>query len=68
MQKKPQKADLWRIATVVTPGTGQATVKFDGEETASTKNYKCLSSYTPAANDRVLMAWFSGSGVILGKF
>jgi len=62
-----RKEPAWKIASVVMPGTGQATVQFAGES-ATAKNYKCLSGYTPVANDRVLMAWFNGTGVILGKF
>jgi hypothetical protein len=62
------KDSSWKIATIVTPGTGQATVRFDGEDSATDKYYKCSASYTPVAGDRVLMAWFSGSGVILCKF
>lgn len=58
----------WKIATIATVVTGGATVKFGGEDTATSKVYKCNTNYTPAANDRVLMAWFSGSGVILCKF
>lgn len=57
----------FKLATIISVTENGATVQFDGEETASTKIYKCLSTYTPTANDRVLMAWFSGSGVILGK-
>ena len=62
------KDSPWRICTIETVEAGGATVKFDGEDTATNKVYKCLGSYTPAADDRVLMAWFSGTGVILGKY
>lgn len=40
---------------------------FDGEETASQKQYAYLDSYTPAVGDRVLLASISGTYVILGK-
>lgn len=56
------------LATVgsYTAGAG-ATLIFDGQTTATTKRYKRLASYTPAAGDRVLVAKISGSYVILGK-
>jgi hypothetical protein len=57
-----------RLATI--PGTytsGRPTVIFDGEGTASTRTYLYLSSYVPAAGDRVLVAMVGRSGIILGK-
>lgn len=47
--------------------TGSPKIVFDGESAVSGKQYPCLSSYAPAANDRVLLAAVSGSYVILGK-
>ena len=44
-----------------------AKIKFDGEETASEKQYAYLASYMPALNDRVLLAKTAGTYVILGK-
>lgn len=49
-----------------TSGSG-VTVQIDGESSATTKKYTYLSSYTPAVNDRVLIAEVGGSYVILGK-
>ena len=49
-----------------TSGSG-VTVQIDGESSATTKKYAYLSSYTPAVNDRVLIAEVGGSYVILGK-
>ena len=49
-----------------TSGSG-VTVQIDGESAATTKKYTYLSSYTPAVNDRVLIAEVGGSYVILGK-
>lgn len=43
--------------------TGSPKVQFDGETTVSVKTYKRLASYTPVANDRVMIF----EGVILGK-
>ena len=48
-------------------GSGRPKVVFDGETTASGKQYPYLSIYTPAANDRILLAAVAGSYVILGK-
>jgi hypothetical protein len=47
--------------------SGKPQIIFDGEETASLKAYPYLSSYTPSAGDRVLIANIAGSHVILGK-
>lgn len=47
--------------------SGLPELKFDGETSTSSKQYDYLSSYTPAANDRVLVVLFSHSGCILGK-
>lgn len=46
---------------------GRPTVKFDGETSNSIKTYPYLSSYAPAANDRVLVLFINNSAVILGK-
>lgn len=66
-QEQPIK-DPFKYGTVIATSGYSATVKFDGEDTASNKYYKSMQSYTPAANDRVILAWHSGTGLILGKF
>lgn len=48
-------------------GSGRPKVIFDGSTTVSSKAYPYLSSYTPQANDRVLLANIGGTHVILGK-
>lgn len=48
-------------------GTGRPTLLFDGEQTATTRQYPYLGSYTPTAGDRVLVALLTNSGCILGK-
>lgn len=45
---------------------GTAKIKFDGEDTASEKQYAYLSGYKPTVNERVLLAIVSGTYVILG--
>lgn len=56
------------IGTVKSSTSGAGvTVQIDGESSATTKKYTYLSSYTPAVNDRVLIAEVAGSYVILGK-
>lgn len=47
--------------------SGRPTVVFDGETTASTRTYPHLSSYAPAANDRVLLIGAGTTWVVLGK-
>jgi len=46
---------------------GRPTIIFDGESIASVRTYPYLSSYTPVAEDRVLIAVVGHSGVVLGK-
>jgi len=47
--------------------SGRPSVKFDGESVASVRTYPYLSSYTPTANDRVMLAVVGRGLVILGK-
>lgn len=42
---------------------GRPRLIFDGESTVSGKAYPYLASYTPAANDRVMVV----KGVVVGK-
>jgi len=48
-------------------GSGRPRVIFDGSTTVSSKTYPYLSSYTPQANDRVILANVGRTHVILGK-
>ncbi len=61
----PEK--IFKLGTVVGVTNGSPSIQFDGEETASGKLYARLSSYTPAINDRVLLAKISGTYIVLGK-
>lgn len=57
-----------RLATVDPAYTsGRPRVTFDGEDAPSGKAYPHLSSYAPAAGDRVLLVPAGTSYVILGK-
>ena len=56
---------LGKISSV--DSTTGVKVIIDGEDTASTKKYSYLASYTPTAGDRVLIEEINGSYVILGK-
>lgn len=60
--------EVFRIGTVVSvAGTAdRATVRFDGETSASTKQYVALASITPAVDGRVLLARVGNSWVIIG--
>ena len=68
----PDIPKSWKLGTVITADNtsspGKATVKFSGESSATSKYYQCLGSYTPATDDRVILAWFSGTGIILGNY
>ena len=62
---KPQKP--FSMGTVGTVSGMKATIKFDGESSFSTKSYPSLAPYTPASGNRVLLANFAGTHVILGR-
>ena len=66
---KNKKTDKpFRLAIVENGYTeGKPRVIFDGETKPTAKRYPYLESYTPFANDRILMAYVSGSYIILGK-
>lgn len=56
---------LGKISSV--DSTTGVKIIIDGEDTATTKKYSYLASYTPTAGDRVLIEEINGSYVILGK-
>lgn len=65
----PQKNNFRLAVATVDPnysGTGRPCLQFAGES-VGTRQYPYLASYTPAANDRVLVALLTHSGCILGK-
>jgi len=66
--KKRSGSPAFRLATIP-PGysSGRPTLIFDGQTTPTVKTYPYLSRYTPAANDRVLVAMVGRSGVIIDK-
>lgn len=47
--------------------SGRPRIIFEGESVVSGKAYPYLSSYTPVANDVVLLVRMSNSYIILGK-
>lgn len=60
-------SDEFIVATVGSTSSAGTTLIFPGQTSATTKRYRRLSSYTPAANDRVLVVKTGGTYVILGK-
>lgn len=65
---QPDKQTAFKLGTIPAGYTsGRPTIQFDGESSASTRTYPYLSSYTPTASDRVLVAMVGHSGVVLGK-
>ena len=62
----PVSAEEFLIATVGARDSGGTTLIFPGQTEATTKKYKRLSTYTPTAGARVLVAKVNGSYVILG--
>jgi hypothetical protein len=68
IQPKKNDKPAFRIGKIpATYTSGRPMVQFDGESTISTRIYPYLGSYTPAANDRVLIATVGHGWVILGK-
>lgn len=66
--KGPGKETVFRLGKIDPAySSGRPKIIFDGETTASEKQYPRLASYTPVAGDRVLLAKVAGSYVILGK-
>ena len=55
------------FAVVESVETDGLRLKFDGEETAGEKHYKCNTSYVFHAGDRVYCAKVSGSYVAICK-
>lgn len=67
-QQHTTQQPVFRLATIPSGYTmGIPTLIFDGEGSATTRQYHYLASYTPTANDRVLVAMVGHGGVILGK-
>ena len=67
LEREAKNAPTLYLATVGSSNSSGVTLIFDGASTASTKRYKRLSSYSPTANDRVIVAKMSGTYVVLGK-
>lgn len=68
MMRTEDGRDTFKLGTIPAGYTsGRPTVQFDGEDSSTTKTYPYLSSCTPTASDRVLVAIVGHGGVILGK-
>jgi hypothetical protein len=62
--KNPKNEKVIRFATVDPDySSGRPKLIFDGETVVSGKAYPYLESYTPQANDRVMVV----KGVVVGK-
>lgn len=58
---------LFKMATVTEIVNSHPLLQFYGEETKSEKEYRRLSSYSPAVGDVVCLAKISNSWLVLGK-
>ena len=66
--KEDKPKPLYRLGKIDPAySSGRPKIVFDGETTATTKQYPYLSPYAPTAGDRVLLAKVAGSYLILGK-
>jgi len=62
------KSPIFRLGTIpANYVSGRPRIQFDGESIASTRTYPYLASYTPVANNRVMVATVGHGGVVLGK-
>ena len=59
---KEETQKVFKLGTIA-----DGKVIFNGEESASERNYPRLGSYTPANGDRVMLAKIAGTYIILGK-
>lgn len=59
--------NMSRIATVVGTMSGSVYLIFDGETESTRAAYRCLSSYSPQVNDRVMVVRTGSSWVVTGK-
>jgi len=67
MKPAGEVSDPFRFGSIdVSYTSGAARILFDGEATTSVKAYKFVSTYTPVAGQRVMLAAVSGSYVIVG--
>lgn len=60
------KESLFRMATVISKTTYAAVVRFDGDETNSTKEFKRIYNSSVYAGDRVLCVRYGGTYIVLG--
>ena len=66
---KPEVPNPWIRHGTIPAGytTGMPTVQFDGDTAASGRRYPYVSSYTPTANDRVVLVRSGSTWLVLGK-
>lgn len=68
VKPKESAPSMFRLGTITSDYvSGRPKVLFDGETIASSRTYPYLSSYTPAANDRVQVAVVGHGFIIQGK-
>jgi hypothetical protein len=64
MEQPPGKEISLRFGYIDSAYTsGRPKIKFDGQDTAGAKTYPYLASYTPVANDRIMIL----QNVVIGK-
>lgn len=62
-----KKQRITKLGKVTSVSGGKTFIRFDGEDSASTKGYMKLSSYSPTVGDRVILLRCNGTYIILGK-
>ena len=67
MESQPEQKPFSLATVDPSYSSGRPKLMFDGETVVSQKTYPYLSSYSPSANHRVLVANIAGTHVILGR-
>lgn len=63
--EEPASRDV-RLGTITSTSGTRPNVRFDGENTASSKGYPFIASYVPTVGDRVLLVRVGSTFTILG--
>lgn len=63
----PDNPPPYRLATVSAVTANGVAVQFEGEETATDKEYTVVQSYAPKQGERVVMLNISGTYIVLGS-
>ena len=67
LESQPEQRPFTLATVDPSYSSGRPKLIFDGDTVVSQKTYPYLSSYSPSANHRVILANIAGTHVILGR-